>query len=135
MAAAPELVAKLEEAEREAEVRHQQWLEQKERRLREEDRRRVERSIAVSSTELRQVIEQWSDLMSIERFLAGVEQRADDLSEPDRGHVLERLALARTFLGSHDPLDFFRGWKTPHGATFRGCQRRTDRLKVHDVDL
>mgnify|MGYP003576354586 CR=1 FL=1 len=51
--------------------------------------------------------------MSIERFLTEVEQGAQDLSEPDRGRVLERQALARAFLGSQDPLDFFRDWKTP----------------------
>lgn len=112
-AAAPELVAKVEEAERQAEIRHQQWLEQQERWRREEDRRRTQESIDDSKTELRQVIERWSNVMSIERFLAGVEQRAIDLSEPDRAHVLERLALARDFLGSQDPLDFFRGWKAP----------------------
>lgn len=112
-AAAPELVAKLEDAEREAQIRHQQWLEQEERRRREEDRRRIEQSIADSKTELQQVIERWSGVLSIERFLAGVEERANDLPEPDRDHVLERLALARAFLGSQDPLDFFRGWKTP----------------------
>ena len=111
--AAPKLVAKLEDAEREAEIRHQQWLEQEECWRREEDRKRVDQSIADSNTELRQVIERWSDVMSIERFLAGVEQQANDLPIPDRHHVIERLALARAFLGSHDPLDFFRAWKTP----------------------
>ena len=40
-------------------------------------------------------------------------ERASELSEPDRNHVLERLAPARAFLGSQDPHDFFRGCKTP----------------------
>jgi hypothetical protein len=53
----------------------QQWLADEERRRREEDRRRVEQSTADSKTELRQVIERWSDVMCVERFLAGVEQR------------------------------------------------------------
>lgn len=69
-AAAPELVAKLEEAEREAEIRRQEWLEQEERRRREEDRRRIEQSIADSNTELRQVIDRWSDVMNIERWVS-----------------------------------------------------------------
>lgn len=112
-AAAPELVAKLEEAECQAAIRHQQWVEEQERWRRDEDRRRVEQSIADSKTELREVIERWSAVMSIERFLAGVEQRADELSDPDRRQILERLAPARAFLGSQDPLDFIRSWKTP----------------------
>lgn len=52
-------------------------------------------------------------VMNIERFLAGVEEQTNRLPESDRRQMLERLALARAFLGSHDPLDFFRGWKTP----------------------
>jgi hypothetical protein len=112
-AAAHELVAKLEEAERQAEIRHQQWLATEERRRREEDRKHVEKSISDSTAELRQVIAQWSDVLSIERFLTGVEQQANDLSETDKHYILERLALARSFLGGNDPLDFFRGWKTP----------------------
>ena len=111
--AAPELVVRLEEADRQAEVQRQQWLAEEERRRREEDRRRVEQSIADSKAELRQVIERWSGVMGVERFLAGVEQRAANLSEAEKQQVLERLALARAFLGSQDPLDFFRAWKTP----------------------
>jgi hypothetical protein len=112
-ASAPGLVAKLQEADRQDEIRRQQWLAEEERRRREEDRRRLEQSIADSRAELRHVIERWSDVTSIERFLAGVEQKADDLAEAERRHVLGRLALARAFLGTQDPLDFFRGWKTP----------------------
>ena len=111
--AAPVLVAKLEEADRQDETRRRQWATEEERRRREEDRRRVEQSIADSKAELRQVIENWSHVVTVERFLAEVEQKAQDLSGCDRGHVLERLALARAFLGTRDPLDFFRAWKAP----------------------
>ncbi|ADL01350.1 hypothetical protein [Brevundimonas subvibrioides] len=111
--AAPDLVAKLEEADRQAELRHQQWLAEEERRRQEDDRRRVKQSVADSRSELGQVIKQWSDVMSVERFLAGVEHRARDLPETDRRELLERLALARSFLGDQDPLAFFREWKTP----------------------
>ncbi|MEO5586555.1 MAG: hypothetical protein ABIQ81_02565 [Novosphingobium sp.] len=111
--AAVDLVPMIAEAERQAEIRHQEWLAQQERWRREEDRRSVEKSIAESTSELRQVIEQWADTMRIERFLAGVEQRAELLPQSDKLDVLERLALAREFLGSQDPLDFFKRWKTP----------------------
>jgi hypothetical protein len=46
--AAPELVAKLEEGEREAEIRHQQWLTAEEHRRKEEDRKHIERSISTA---------------------------------------------------------------------------------------
>ena len=110
---APDLVARLEEADRQGELRHQKWLADEERRRRAEDRRRVEESIVESRSDLAQAIERWSGVMQVETFLAGVERQAMDLPVTDRGQLLERLALARTFLGDQDPLAFFREWKTP----------------------
>ncbi|MEA1015153.1 hypothetical protein [Sphingosinicella sp. LY1275] len=112
-AAVPELVTMLEEADVQAELRRQQWVAEDGRRRQEEHRRRVDKSIADSKTDLRRVIERWSDIMNIERFLADVEERALDLSGTERTTVLERLALARAFVGNHDPLEIIRGWKTP----------------------
>ena len=63
------LVAKLEQADREAETRRQQRLAEEENSQRAEDRKRVEQSIAESKVALRQVIERWSDITNIESFL------------------------------------------------------------------
>ncbi|MFN3668131.1 MAG: hypothetical protein ACK4VY_02390 [Brevundimonas sp.] len=111
--AASDLAAKLEEADRQADLRHQQWLVDDERRRREEDGRQVAQSIADSRSELAQAIQRWSEVMDVERFLAGVEHQAKHLPEADQREVFRRLALARIFLGDQDPLAFFRGWKTP----------------------
>ena len=35
------------------------------------------------------------------------------LPEQEKQEVLKRLALAREFVGTQDPLDFFRSWRTP----------------------
>lgn len=111
--AAVELLGKLEEADRQAEIARIEREAAEERRRREEDRRRVEQSVQDSKEHLNQVIRQWSQVMSVERFLAGVEQRIEELPDKDRGAILDRLNLAREFLGTQDPLDFFRSWKTP----------------------
>ncbi|RUW57014.1 hypothetical protein [Mesorhizobium sp. M8A.F.Ca.ET.021.01.1.1] len=111
--AAVDMVGKLEEADRQAEIQRIEREAAEERRRREEDRRRVEQSIQDSKDHLGKVIQQWSHVMSVERFLVGVEQRAHELPDDDRGAVLERLKLARDFLGTQDPLEFFRSWKTP----------------------
>jgi hypothetical protein len=111
--AAPELVAKVQEADRQAEIAHQEWLAAMERRSREEDRRNVEKSIKDSKAHLGEVIEQWGRVMTVEQFLAGVQHEAADLPDNERDQILDRLKLAREFLGSQDPLDFFRSWKTP----------------------
>ena len=112
-AAAPDLVAKLEEADRQAELRRQEWLAAEERRRRDEDRKRVEQSVADSKAELQQIMQRWFNVMSTEAFLAGVEQRIQNLPEIERLDVLERLSLARAFVGTLDPLAFLRTWKTP----------------------
>lgn len=110
---AVELVAKLEEADRKAEVAHREYLAAEERRRKEEDRRRIEQSVHESKDHLSQIIEQWSSVMNVERFLAGVEARAALLPEVERERILQRLQLTREFLGTQDPLDFFLSWKTP----------------------
>ena len=107
------LVEKVKEAEREAEVRRQQWEAQQERWREEEDRRCVAESIKESRDQLDHVIQAWARVMSLEQFFKGVESHARDLPEDRRREVLKRLALARDFAGTQDPMDFFRSWKTP----------------------
>lgn len=118
--AAVELVGMMEEADRQAEMERQKWLAEQEKWRRDEDRRRVEQSVRESSEHVGEVIQQWSKVTSVERFLSGVAERAEELSGPEREAVLKRLALAREFLGSQDPLDFFLSWKTP-GERYRSA--------------
>lgn len=112
-AMAPKLADELEKARREAEIRRQQWLIEEERRDREEDKRRIRQSESESDADLRKIIGTWSEVVGIERFLVGVEQRAEQLPADERQKVQDRLALARQFLGTQDPLDFFLNWRTP----------------------
>jgi hypothetical protein len=51
--------------------------------------------------------------MNVESFLQGIEDRASNLPAEERGAVLDRLKLARRFVGTQNPLDFFLAWKTP----------------------
>jgi hypothetical protein len=107
------LVEKVKEAEREAEIRRQEWEAQRERWRKEEDRRRVAESIQESRDQLDLVIQEWARIMSLEQFFKRVEDHARDLPEDHRREVLKRLGLARDFVGTQDPMDFFRSWKTP----------------------
>lgn len=111
--AAPVIVEKLEEAERTREAQRRRWEEEERRRQRDEDRKSVKQSVVDSKAELQRVISRWSDLMSTARFLSEVAERAAVLPEPDKSRTLERLALARSFLGDLDPLGPFLEWKTP----------------------
>lgn len=112
-AQAPKIVAMLEEAERRAEIQRREREAQHQRWLREDDRRRISQSVTESQKELDEVIGRWAEIIRVEQFLAGVEARAAELEIAERTKVEERLRLARDFLGSQDPLAFFRDWKTP----------------------
>jgi hypothetical protein len=107
------VVEKVKEAEREAEVRRQEWEEKEERWRQEEDRQCVEESIKESREELSEVIENWARVVSLEQFFTGIEKRMESLPDEQRPEMLKRLTLAREFVGTQDPLDFFRCWKTP----------------------
>jgi len=111
--AAVGLVEKIKEADRQAEIERLEWLAEQEKQRQEEDRCRVQQSIKDSQTQLVEIIHAWSDVMNVERFLQGVQDHILSLSAGESGPVLERLKLAREFIGTQDPLDFFMSWKTP----------------------
>jgi hypothetical protein len=125
---------KLQEAERQAEIRRQERLAEEERWQHEEDRRREAQSIKDSRDQLEQIIQSWSQVVSLEQFFKGVEDRAQALPEAERQGVLERLRLAREFVGLQDPLDFFRGWKTPLERYVPLSQRASRSQAVDDDD-
>ncbi|MCX7241549.1 MAG: hypothetical protein NTU86_14040 [Burkholderiales bacterium] len=111
--AEPVLIEKLQEAQRKAEIWRLERLAEDERRRQEEDRRRIQQSKKDSHAQLLQVIQSWSDVMNLENFFAGVQNMAATLPESEREAVFERLKLAREFVGTQNPLDFFASWKTP----------------------
>jgi hypothetical protein len=111
--AAVELVEQLKEADRQAERARLQRLAEEDKRRREEDLRQIQQSAKDSQAHLHQIIRDWADAANIERFFQGVFDRAADLPEDTRQLVLERLRLARDFIGTQNPIDFFLSWKTP----------------------
>lgn len=107
------LAEKMAEAERVAEAKRLELLAAEERRRREDDKRMVEQSIKDSHDHLAQIIQEWINLKSVEQFLLGVELNASTLPDEERQAALQRLALARKFVGSTNPMSFFLSWKTP----------------------
>lgn len=107
------MTEKMQEAERQAEIWRLERLAEEERRRQEDDQRRIALSLKESREQLEQVIQAWSQVIRLEEFFRSVQDRAQPLPESERRVVLERLRLAREFVGTQDPLDFFRAWKTP----------------------
>ena len=79
----------------------------------EDDERRIAESIKASREQLAQVIQSWATVICLEQFLKGVEERTSTLSESQQAKVLQRLKLAREFIGTQGPIEFFKAWKTP----------------------
>lgn len=59
-----------------------------------------------SREQLEQVIQAWSMVIRLEEFFRSVQDRAQPLPESERRDVLERLRLAREFVGTQGPLRF-----------------------------
>jgi hypothetical protein len=51
--------------------------------------------------------------MAVERFLDELSRSIDRLPEEERAPMLDRLRLAKEFMGTVDPLEFFREWRAP----------------------
>jgi hypothetical protein len=110
---AGDLAERVAEADRQSELARRAMLAEEERRRRAEDQRRIHASNKESHEHLDQIIQAWAQVMNLERFFQGVQEHATSLPAGDRNTVLSRLALAREFVGSQNPLEFFLAWKTP----------------------
>ena len=130
------LVEKLQEAERRAEIWRQERLAEEARRRQEEDRRRVAQSVKDSHDQLEQVIQAWSKVVRLEQFFQGIQDRVQHLPDSEQQEILGRLQLARKFVGTQNPLDFFRAWKTPIERYVPLSQRApaTDHVDEEDED-
>ncbi|MFN7399726.1 MAG: hypothetical protein ACK5SX_11870, partial [Sandaracinobacter sp.] len=111
--AAGDLVVRLAEAERPAEIERQKREAEWERWKRRDDARNVEQSKADIMAQLKDIIADWTRVIATEQFFSGIERHvAASAGEPDN-ELQERLRLARSFIGTIDQLDFFRAWKAP----------------------
>lgn len=90
-AAVPQVVALVEQAQRQAENRHQEFLAAQDRRKRQEDRRGIEESTKRSRETLGQVIQQWADRIAVERFLDELSRSITQLPEEHRASMMDRL--------------------------------------------
>ena len=132
--AAIELVEKLKEADRQAEIARLERLAEEEKRRQEEDRRHVQQSIKDSKAHLGEIIQTWGGVITVERFLNDVEDRAKMLPSDEGHRIMERLKLARDFLGTQNPLDFFMSWKTPSERYQPLASRNPESIQEADED-
>jgi len=105
-----ELVA---EAERQAEIRRQEWIAAEARRKRKEDGERIRQSLSESNSRLAEVIENWTKRTAIVSFFDQLTHAIEQLPAQEKDAMEGRLKLAKAFVGRADPLEFFKSWRTP----------------------
>lgn len=111
--AAHDLVQKQVEAD-EAAARYKREQEERWARWeREQDKQKVAAAREASEKQLSQIIQQWSAAMSLEQFFREAEVRIAAAPVERQGPLSERLALARSMVGTLDPLDSLEGWIAP----------------------
>lgn len=110
---AADVGAKLAEARRLAEIERQKREAEREQWRRRDDARNVEKSRVDSLAQLKEVIADWAKAMATEQFFAGIERHLAAADGELDNQLEERLRLARSFIGTVDPVDFFRSWKAP----------------------
>lgn len=104
------LMAAADEA---AAQRQREWEEQWERYSREEDKRRVVQARSESKQQLANIMDEWAKVVAVERFFIEAEKRLAHIDDERRRHLEGRLGLARSLIGTLDPLDFIASWVAP----------------------
>ena len=108
-----ELQTLMTAAEEEAFRRQKEWDEMWERNRRQDDERRVAQALSESRQQLVEIIDKWGKAMVVERFFAEAEERLENAESGRQLHLNGRLALARSIVGTTDPLDFLGEWIAP----------------------
>lgn len=66
-----------------------------------------------SRKHLERIIADWARAISLEQFFGRIEDRVATLPKDKALPIPRRLELARGFVGSLDPMQFFLAWRTP----------------------
>lgn len=112
--AAPNIARLVEKEEIQAEIERKEWEAERERWRKEEEERRAAKALNESRTDLLNIIAKWAEANRIEQFFREAEQKISELDECERLYLMDRLNRARQIIGSINPLDYFKIWKSPN---------------------
>lgn len=112
-AAAPDLRAQLEEAERQAEIERRKWEQERGQARLEAERARVAKARADARADLLRAISSWDEVRRIVDFFDEVQREVAQLGGEQRTLMLDRLNRARQLVGGVDGLEVLRNWRAP----------------------
>lgn len=107
------IVQLIEEGERQAAIRRQQWEEEQRQWERKEAERKAAEALKRSTQQLMDFIETWGKAKRINAFLDEIAASLASLDTDLRPHFENRLERIRTMIGDTDALRGLRNWKTP----------------------
>lgn len=111
--AATTIAGLVEEGERQAAIRRQEWEEER-RRLEERwEREHQEKARSEARQELLEAIRAWDDARRIQVFFREAEDEALSRTSEEREVLLGRLAIARDLVGEMDTLGMLMKWRGP----------------------
>jgi uncharacterized membrane protein len=119
-AEAPALAKRRDEARKQAEIEHQQWLAECREREREEQEQRRAEALSDSRKQLLAITEEWNQARRIEFFFEDAARSAAALPMHDASALVARLDRARELLGGIDSLRHFAAWRSPEDRVTDG---------------
>jgi hypothetical protein len=119
-AEAPALAKRCDEARKQAEIEHQQWLAECREREREEQEQRRAEALRNSRKQLLAIVEEWDLARKIEFFFADAARSAAALPMHDASALVARLDRARELLGGIGSLRHFEAWRSPEDRVTDG---------------
>lgn len=111
--ATSEIAGLVEEGERLAKIRHQEWQEQQRRWAEEAERARLAKAFEKSRSDLMAAIDVWHEVQRIQAFFRAAEMSAQALDDAEKTMMLDRISLARTVVGECSALKALGDWRGP----------------------
>jgi hypothetical protein len=101
------------EGNRQAELERLRWEEQTRKWERERLEEAARKAQKESRDDLLEIINAWAHAKRIEEFFQDAESRLQAADQASKEHLLDRLARARSLVGSLDTLERFVCWRAP----------------------
>lgn len=91
----------------------EKWADENRRWKEQAEAQRRADAEAASTKELHAVIEAWRTAHAVDAFFADIERHADNLAEPERGALRQRLRRARAMIVGDDAAARLLAWRLP----------------------
>ncbi|MCQ9617962.1 hypothetical protein L1889_15870 [Paenalcaligenes niemegkensis] len=111
------IVVLVEEAERQARIREEEWQALREQWRREEQAKRQAKAYDDAQAELLSIINDWNEAERITKFFEAALLKASEVSDEFRTEIENRLAQAQSIIGAKTRLNGWQNGSHPRSGT------------------